>query len=329
VELTKGEYKIPDFLGKKIDAMKAAGIEPLLVFGYGNPIYGISKPSTDQDRQAFSSYAQAVVKMLKGRVKYYEIWNEWETKVGGTERGEPQALVALEKLVCPALKVIDPQIVVLGGGISSDGLGREWFDEYAKAGGGKACDGLAIHPYSYQFKRNRGPEIAIDRIEKIRAQLARHQGGYLQNIYITEVGYPVYSGFGGVADKKSSAYLPRFYALAASKPWVKGVWWYSLRDQGKDPNNKEHHFGLYTPGLEYKSSGIAFKSIANWLNSSPTRPRVTASQGAYKATASDRNTLEWRFERKSDSSLATRALDKFRSSQVDDEDDDEPVFRKK
>lgn len=329
VEQEKGQYKIPAPIHQKIEAMRGANIEPLLVFGYGNKIYGGAKPTTPEGRQAFLAYATAVVKILKGQVKYYEIWNEWETKVGGTERGDPGDLVALEKLVCPAIKKIDPSITTIGGGLSSDAFRRAWVDDYAKLGGSRACDAFGMHPYSYQFKRDRGPEMSLNRIRDLRAKFSS-DGGKLPDIYITEMGYPVYAGFGGVADKRASAYLTRFYTLAAAQPWIKGVWWYTLRDQGSDPSNKEHHFGLYTANMTLKPSGQAMKEIAAVLNNAASRPTVSQVDGQYEANVSGpqgSSRIGWKFASKS--SMVSAVLSRLKIEDPDGDDDDTPVIQKK
>lgn len=47
-------------------------------------------------------------------------------------------------------------------------------------------------------------------------------------------------------------------------PFVKGVWWYDLKDDGNDKNNKEHNFGILKNDLtEKKVADVFTKSKLN------------------------------------------------------------------
>ncbi|WP_138100216.1 hypothetical protein [Klebsiella quasipneumoniae] len=50
----------------------------LLILNYGNKYYTPKGyPSDDEETEAFANYVDWVSKRYAGKVKYYEIWNEW------------------------------------------------------------------------------------------------------------------------------------------------------------------------------------------------------------------------------------------------------------
>ncbi len=116
-------------------------------------------------------------------------------------------------------------------------------------------------------------------------------------VYVTEMGYPAYAGKGGVTPEVAAAYLARFMLLASSRPYIAGVWWYCLRDQGRDPANKEHHFGVLDWSLEPKPAAAALTDVARLLRA-VGRFRVDTNGDVYRLSAERADgsdlRLEWR-----------------------------------
>jgi hypothetical protein len=94
--------------------------------------------------------------------------------------------------------------------------------------------------------RSGTPESAIRHLEELKALLDRLAPGRNLRVYVTEAGWPVHTGRHGVSEQKSAEYLQQFMLLAKARPWIAGVWWYDLFDDGDDAADKEHRFGLIT-----------------------------------------------------------------------------------
>ncbi len=47
-----------------------------------------------------------------------------------------------------------------------------------------------------------------------------------------------------MTEQQAATYLQQFMLLAKSRPWIGGVWWYDLFDDGDNAANTEHRFGL-------------------------------------------------------------------------------------
>src|SRR5450759_96083 len=130
IEKTKGQYEMPAAWDEFVDQGRKAGSEPLLILDYGNPLYDSGdKPRSAEAIEAFTKYAEFVVRHFQGRVKLYEVWNEWDIAIGSRTPGSADDYAALLKAVYSRIKAVDPSITVFGGaptpgGVTNGGLAR-------------------------------------------------------------------------------------------------------------------------------------------------------------------------------------------------------------
>jgi len=263
IEVARGRYEIPAWLETAVDAARQHGVQPLLILEYGHPLYGTDKPRTEVAIAAFAAYAAFVVKHFAGRVRLFDLWNEWDAHTGRTTEGSADDYVALARRVYPAIKAANPDAVVLTGGITSFGLKRGWMERFFALGGAAFVDGVSLHPYNFDERTANTPEAAIAELDRVNVLAA--SAGRMLPIYVTELGYPTFTGRGGVSRETAAAYLARFVLLASTRPYVAGVWWYCLRDQGSDPANKEHNFGVLDSALRAKPAADALRSVSTLL----------------------------------------------------------------
>lgn len=295
IEREPGRYSIPTWLESAVEQARAADIEPLLILVYGNPHYGGDKPRTPASRAAFARYAAFVARHFRGRVRYFDLWNEWNAPTGRTTPGTAEDYVELARHAYPAIKAENADAVVLSGGITSAGLQDGWIERFIELGGLRLVDALSVHPYNYLETGPDAPERAIEAIDRVY-ELTRAAGRPMQ-IYVTEMGYPAFDGRGGVTQEVAALYLARFMLLASTRDYVAGVWWYCLRDQGNnDPNDKEHHFGVLDSALLWKPAAQALHAVAA-LTADVARFGNAGSGVAQRVRAVRANgnalTLEW------------------------------------
>ncbi len=293
IETSPGRYRIPGWLETAVDSARDAGIEPLLILAYGHPLYGGDKPRTPAAIAAFARYAVYVTRHFQGRVRYFDLWNEWNTPIGRTTPGTPDDYIALARRVYPAMKAESPEVVVLSGGITSAALRDGWLERFIALGGLEFVDGLSVHPYNYRQLAT--PEQAVAELDRVH-ELTRAAGRPLP-LYVTEMGYPSYGGRGGVSPEVAAAYLARFVLLASTRPHVVGVWWYCLRDQGRDAGNKEHHFGVLDADLQPKPAAAALRDVTALLDElGRFRDTSSAVEVGVTATRADgaETVLVWR-----------------------------------
>lgn len=160
IEKTKGQYEMPAAWDEFVNEGLKAGIEPLLILDYGNPLYDNGdKPRSAEAIEAFTKYAEFVVRHFQGRVKLYEVWNEWDIAIGSKTPGSADDYGALLKAVYPRIKAVDPSITVFGGAPTPGGVKNGWFERILEKGALSFMDALSIHTYTYsETGRARGPE---------------------------------------------------------------------------------------------------------------------------------------------------------------------------
>lgn len=254
IEIAPGRYSIPAWLEEAVDRANADGIEPLLILVYGHSAYGGDKPRSTEAIAAFERYAVYVTRHFAGRVRYFDLWNEWDGRTGRTSLGTPEDYVALAREVYPAIKAANPDAVVLSGGISRYGLDHGFVERFIELGGLRFVDALSLHPYN--ALRGGSPEDAIAELDRIHALAP------FVPIYVTEMGYPAFAGRGGVERETAAEYLARFVLLASTRSYLAGVWWYCLRDQGTNPEDKEHHFGAFDFSWRPKPAAHALRAVS-------------------------------------------------------------------
>jgi hypothetical protein len=279
VETVKGTYKMPAGAEAAVNDALSRSMHPVIILDYGNPIYGIQKPRTDAEIAAYLKYASAVVHHFRERVKYFEIWNEWDSTVGTTETvgGTAAEYVKLVKTVYPALKQIAPTAVFMIGSVTYGKLDNGYLDDLLALGALDYGDGLAIHPYIYSRAGGKTPESWIGWMSGISAKVT-HVGGATYPIYVTEVGWPTSITDGGVSHSDQANYLARTLLLSKWVGTIKGVWVYQLKDllngSGSDPFDKEKNFGLVFTSNVSKQSSQAIADVADLVRNSTRVDRV-------------------------------------------------------
>ena len=272
VEKTPGVYKMPDWVERAVDEANAQGIATLAILAYGHPSYGSDKPRSPAAIAAYSRYAHFVVEHFKDRIRLYDVWNEWETHTGHTTPGAAMDYVTLLRSTYPAIKEANSQAIVLSGGFLGASLDSGWFESFLRAGGLQYVDALSVHPYNYQQSGVDLPERAVAQLERMHALAQTYARGRAIDIYITEMGFPIYQGKGGVSDARAVDFLNRFYRAAAAQDFIAGVWWYCLRDQGRDPTDKEQNFGVMDFSMVPKSVAYALRGVSAALTQSRPQP---------------------------------------------------------
>jgi hypothetical protein len=264
VEQVQGQMAVPASWDHFVDEALKRGIQPVLILDYGNPSYdGGDKPRSSEAIDGFVRYAQFVVRHFHGRVKTFEIWNEWDNHTGGFPDGSPEDYAAFFKRVYPALKDAFPDTRFLVGA----GVKPGWYERLAKLGVLQQADGIAVHPYNYQKGSLLGPEDVAVNIRALQARLSRMTGRPSIDFYITEIGWPTNTGRFGTPESVVGGFATRVTALLMSLPYVRGVWWYDLVDDGANPADKESRFGLLRQDYSPKPAYLAMAKIAGFVRS--------------------------------------------------------------
>jgi len=266
IERQKGQHAVDSRLSAMDSYLlqaRSKGIEPLLFLGYGNPLYdGGGFPKSAEAQDAFVRYASFLANRYKGAVKYYELWNEYDIWVArpGNPRGDAESYTSLLKKIYPALKAVDPGIVVLAGATSGVDLG--FVVGMLKAGALASMDAVSVHPYVYPSS----PEKALPLIDKLQTEVRRYSSGRDIPVYATEIGWMNVKGPKGSDEELVANYLARVFLLFPTRAFMKGVWWFDRIDDGPDPDQGAHHMGLYRHDHSEKPAISALQQIARMLD---------------------------------------------------------------
>lgn len=280
VERSKGVFAVSDNIKKTDSAFLNAqrnGLDPILILDYGNKFYNNGDYPRDQESiNNFVKYASWVASRFKGKVKYYEIWNEWTIGTGMTRfrTNIPSAEVYfnLVKATSKAIKNIDPNAVILAGGFNPlehrakvlNITDVVWFEQLLKMGILQYADGISIHTYSYLNGRRslRTTKGNLDFLDDFYSNSKKIAGKDFP-VYITEIGVTNYTGPGGMSQQESADYIKSYIEDAKSRSYIKGVWIYDLIDDGKDKSKRDFNFGLLNNDLTPK---LVAPMISDLLN---------------------------------------------------------------
>ena len=156
-ERQKGVYDF-DWLDAIVDKMISIGVEPWLCLCYGNQLYskeaktvygavGIPPINTQDERDGWQKYVQATVNHFKGRIHYYEVWNEpdgiWCWKHGP----DPLEVAEFNKVTAIACKQADPTCEVIGLVLCHD---TDFAEKFANTGVLDYLDGISYHAYTVE-----------------------------------------------------------------------------------------------------------------------------------------------------------------------------------
>ena len=271
VEPTKGaEKKIPSgFMSYVIETDKA-GINQLLILGYGNRAYGVENESLMPTKSnpeyynAFLDYVRFMVSEVKDYVDAYEVWNEPNIKgFNYNLAGSGADYAALYLDTREIIKELDPDATVVCGcitGVSDEGfVYTEDIFNYIKTQGdvNSLIDAFSIHLYT---DSEWGGLYISALLYMWEPKLESY--GYTGDVWMTETGAAAVSN---ITDDIQARYMVLFASL-----WEyflthyerNGVmFWYDLRNDGTDASYNEHNFGLVDYSYKPKPAYYAMRAF--------------------------------------------------------------------
>jgi hypothetical protein len=278
VETSQGQYSMPETFDALVNRAVEAGIAPLPILGGNVPFFdnNSDRPHSPEALDGLAKYCEFMVRHFKGKVRMYEICNEWDAPSRQTETpGTAESYVNVLKSVYPRMKAVDPAITIMGGAMTSRVLGNGWLESFLRAGALQYLDAVSIHSYRNQGAPfpERGAEAWASWMQRVDELVRKASGGKPIPIYVTEMGWTTELTRGTRPDL-SAAYLARMYLLARTLPFLKGIWWYDFQDDGWSASEREHNFGLVRADLTPKPSYYAMAGIAELVSKAEYLGRI-------------------------------------------------------
>ena len=242
-ETAPGVYDFSAF-DRLLASLDQFHLRALLILDYTNPLYDDGKPTcSDTGRAAFARWAVAAATHFKNRGVMWEIWNEPNGGWFWKPKANPDDYAALALTVSKAIHDAAPDELVVGPALS--GSKTDFLEVTAKADVIPYWSGITIHPYLRTSPENYGD--AYDRIRQfIKAYAAP---GQPIDVMCGESGYS--TTWQGIDEEIQGKYLARLFLFDVLSG-VPLTIWYDWRDDGLNPTDQEHHFGIvhhdYHPG---------------------------------------------------------------------------------
>jgi Cellulase (glycosyl hydrolase family 5) len=220
-------------------------LQPIIVF---TPAWAGKDTNSPPSAAAFSKFAGTLAHRYRGRVRYYELWNEPDLSRywAGTVQQYVQRVL---KPGYAAIKRADRRARVLLGGPSR--ADANWFENVYRYGGGRSFDIAAYHVYS-------GAAEVINGASVMSTVLKRHRQG-AKPIWLGEYGTTEAGPQAPQQDGLIRAVLTQPAPLAMAQ-------WYTLRDTQATtccPANviESDPWGLVTRKYERKSSFALMRTL--------------------------------------------------------------------
>jgi len=267
-------------LAHKVDALKARGVKVLVVV-HRSPAW-LGGGLTPPDAGRFAHFMRVMAQRVPG-VDAWELWNEPDSGEFWAGAPQPGAYAAVARAAYPAIKAVQPDdVVVLGGLVGNDFAFLEQL--YANGAAG-AFDAVAVHTdtacltdgpgHYYRDEAGRIGRYTFPAYREVHQVMADHGDG-AKPIWMTEIGWNSQSrrkgscNVGrwagqkpiGVSRKRQATFLRKAYACLATDPYVQVAFWFGMQDIPARFSRHARGFGLYGRKGRAKPAARAFRRVA-------------------------------------------------------------------
>ena len=270
LEKKKGEWNF-ETLDKYLELADEHQVELVLLLGL-SPRWASARPTEEskyykgaaaepENIEDWQNYVRTVAQHYKGRLHYYELWNEPNLK--GFYSGTVDKMLELSREAYRILKEVDPEVKVISPSATntSSGSGLSWLEEFLSKGGGAYADIVGYHFYVKPDKQRSGselnpPEAMVPAIRQVQELMAKYGIGD-KPLWNTEAGWQKPKPF--PSDELAAGYVARSYILN----WAAGVprfYWY---DWDYNPIFSLHMTEEDSTTL--KPAAIAYEEVQKWL----------------------------------------------------------------
>ncbi|MGN0492732.1 MAG: sugar-binding protein, partial [Acutalibacteraceae bacterium] len=231
----------PDYWEEIVNSAIENNVEVLPILDYWNPFHddGLT-PHTDEGIAAYARFCGAVAAHFKGRLKYYEIWNEYNINFANNGFEPPETYAKMLMAAHAAIKAADPDAFIVG--CCTCGLHMEWIRRVLVASGPQYMDAMSIHAYCMPAM----PDDDLGHVNKNmnKARELTKQFGDEKPIWMTEIGWATNRADGGVTREMQAAAFARMFALKLKENNADKILWYDLLNDSHDIYEREHEFGV-------------------------------------------------------------------------------------
>jgi polysaccharide biosynthesis protein PslG len=271
---------------------------------------GVHDQTPPLDFQDYINFAVTTAERYRGRVRYFQIWNEpnifpeWGTNPDGSPRAvNPEQYTELLCRTYEALKAVDPEIVVISGALAptSELWGMNLTDfvflqRMYDAGAEECFDVLSMQGYGLNSgptdRRMRPVVVNVGRNQYIRDIMVKN-GDPEKSIWISEAAWnpvpdsPEISNrltFGQVTLEQAAQYMPLYYQRAREEwPWIGVInYWYFTQPSDVNKGASWYYFRMaepdYSPEKPFYTTLPVYESMKAYIEAQ----MLTLYQGVHQ-----------------------------------------------
>jgi hypothetical protein len=260
IEYVKNSYDFTNF-DTLVATLTRRNMKAHFILDYSNTLYpGVTAwnvgPKDPAAVQGFAAYCKASAQHFAGKAESFEVWNE--PNLAGFWQPQPDtvAYATLCKAAIAAVHQGNPNAKVSTGGLS--GMDQQFMRGTLVLDGGAGTDAFGVHPY-----RKGAPESMAEDLDMMRLIVKRYFPTATPPVWQTEWGYS--SGWYGSGAADSTRLVQATLVVREFlSSWIAGfpfMIYYDVRDDGTDPLDAEHNFGLLTNDYRNKPAMTAVKTL--------------------------------------------------------------------
>jgi hypothetical protein len=245
-EPERGQYDFSayDRLLKQLDEFHLGA---LFILDYGNPLYTNGKSvRTPEARAAFARWAVAAAKHFSDRRVNWELFNEPNNKMFWPPQPDAEEYNALAQEVGRAFRRSAPNERLIGPATSTIDL--NFLQSCFNHGSSDWWSALSVHPY-----RQTNPETVAMEYARLREMIDK-AGSESRALKIISSEWGYSSVWPRMNEERQAMMLTRVFLTNLANGIPLSIW-YDWRDDGPDPGEPEHHFGLVHE--EYKGASAS------------------------------------------------------------------------
>ncbi len=155
IDWSRAEFDIPPEMDAFVAALAESGMTityELNFWDKANHPQGWpeipSRFTTEEEIQRYLEYVRFIVSRFKGRVAYYELWNEPDNQGSAIQHIRPQDYIELARRAVPVIREADPEAKIVVGSVSNlrGSYAQEWLFRILRSDIMPLVDGIAWHP---------------------------------------------------------------------------------------------------------------------------------------------------------------------------------------
>lgn len=220
-----------------------------------------------QDSKTFVNYAVKVAGRYKGKVKYWEVWNEPDSSTYWVDQDGLKSYCALLKNVYIAVKKTDPGCKILNGGLAN---GLSSVNHLYDNGARNYFDILNIHI----FENPLNPKAikAVTAYPKLAYKIMSRNGDAHKKIWVTEIGSPGVKRWQRLknwwmgrnpTERQQAAWVKKVFTGLTGDKNVEMVFWAFFRDTKEHWKTGVDYFGLVRWDFSRKPAFKAYKECSH------------------------------------------------------------------